>query len=231
MGLAWPQCTGYAVPRYRVVHVSLRSGVEGDAAERTAMSVIDISPLSWEALLCCFLSGIIIGLERQLRGKPVGMRTSTLICIGTYVFIAMGECVATQATDPSRIIGQVVTGIGFLGAGVILARHGAILGVTSASAIWVLAALGVVDRARTPLAGRQARRSNGGDSRRRGPRRAPLRAPPARRSSQPRGTTQAPAGSTMATNPGLGVNQEKGTFYFSHIHFSGAEASGDRVKK
>ena len=108
------------------------------------MSVIDISPLSWEALLCCFLSGTIIGLERQLRGKPVGMRTSALICIGTYVFIAMGECVANQATDPSRIIGQVVTGIGFLGAGVILARHGAIIGVTSASAIWVLAALGVV---------------------------------------------------------------------------------------
>jgi len=108
------------------------------------MRVIDISPLSWEALLCCFLSGIIIGLERQLRGKPVGMRTSVLICMGTYVFIAMGKCVANQATDPSRIIGQVVTGIGFLGAGVILARHGAILGVTSASAIWVLAAIGVV---------------------------------------------------------------------------------------
>jgi putative Mg2+ transporter-C (MgtC) family protein len=108
------------------------------------MSVIDVSPLSWEALLCCFLSGTIVGLERQLRGKPVGMRTSALICIGTYVFIAMGLSVANQATDPSRIIGQVVTGIGFLGAGVILARHGAIIGVTSASAIWVLAALGVV---------------------------------------------------------------------------------------
>jgi putative Mg2+ transporter-C (MgtC) family protein len=108
------------------------------------MSITDIRPLTWEALLCCFLSGIIIGLERQLRGKPVGMRTSALICIGTYVFIAMGQSVANQATDPSRIIGQVVTGIGFLGAGVILARHGAILGVTSASAIWVLAALGVV---------------------------------------------------------------------------------------
>ena len=108
------------------------------------MSVIDISPLSWEALLCCFLSGIIIGLERQLRGKPVGMRTSALICIGTYVFIAMGASVANQVTDPSRVIGQVITGIGFLGAGVILARHGDVIGVTSASAIWVLAALGVV---------------------------------------------------------------------------------------
>ena len=107
------------------------------------MSVLDIRPLTWEALLCCFLSGVIVGVERQLRGKPVGMRTSALICIGTYIFIAMTRHVATEGTDPSRIIGQVVTGIGFLGAGVILARHGAVVGVTSASAIWVLAAIGV----------------------------------------------------------------------------------------
>ncbi len=107
------------------------------------MNVFDISPLSWEALLCCFLSGVIIGLERQLRGKPVGVRTSALICTGTYVFIAMTQSISTGATDPSRIIGQVVTGIGFLGAGVILTRQGAVVGVTSASAIWVLAAIGV----------------------------------------------------------------------------------------
>jgi len=107
------------------------------------MGVIDISPLTWEALLCCFLSGAVVGLERQLRGKPVGIRTSTLICAGTYVFIAMTRHIATDASDPSRIIGQVVTGIGFLGAGVILTRQGAVVGVTSASAIWVLAAIGV----------------------------------------------------------------------------------------
>lgn len=64
--------------------------------------------------------------------------------MGTYVFVAMMRCVSNQITDPSRIIGQVVTGIGFLGAGVILARHGAVIGVTSASAIWLLAAIGVV---------------------------------------------------------------------------------------
>ncbi len=107
------------------------------------MSAIDISPLTWQALLCCFLSGAVIGMERQLRGKPVGIRTSTLICAGTYVFIAMTRHIATDASDPSRIIGQVVTGIGFLGAGVILTRQGVVVGVTSASAIWVLAAIGV----------------------------------------------------------------------------------------
>jgi putative Mg2+ transporter-C (MgtC) family protein len=108
------------------------------------MNVLDINPLTWEGLLCCFLSGLIIGLERQLRGKPVGMRTSALICIGTYVFVAIAIHVSNTVTDPSRIIGQVVTGIGFLGAGVILARQGAIVGVTSAAAVWVLAAIGVV---------------------------------------------------------------------------------------
>jgi putative Mg2+ transporter-C (MgtC) family protein len=108
------------------------------------MSLIDVSPLTWDGLLCCFLSGLIVGLERQLRGKPVGMRTSALICIGTYVFVAITRHVANNVTDPSRIIGQVVTGIGFLGAGVILARQGAIVGVTSAASVWVLAAIGVV---------------------------------------------------------------------------------------
>jgi putative Mg2+ transporter-C (MgtC) family protein len=91
------------------------------------MSVVDVQPLTWEALLCCFLSGIVVGLERQLRGKPMGMRTSALICIGTYIFIAMARHVSNSVTDPSRAIGQVVTGIGFLGAGVILARRGAII--------------------------------------------------------------------------------------------------------
>jgi putative Mg2+ transporter-C (MgtC) family protein len=106
--------------------------------------IVDVRPLSWDALLCCFLSGVIVGLERQLRGKPVGMRTSALICIGTYIFIAITRHIANDITDPSRIIGQVITGIGFLGAGVILARQGMVVGVTSASAIWVLAAIGVV---------------------------------------------------------------------------------------
>jgi len=108
------------------------------------MRLISVRPLTWEALLCCFLAGVIIGLERQLRGKPMGMRTSALICIGTYIFVAMSQQVGNAATDPSRVIGQVITGIGFLGAGVILARGGAVVGVTSASDIWILAAIGVV---------------------------------------------------------------------------------------
>src|SRR5690606_29439051 len=89
------------------------------------------------------LCGCIVGFERQLRGKPVGIRTSALITLGTYIFIAASIHVQTDATDPSRIIGQVITGIGFLGAGVMLARDRVILGVTSAATIWALAAVGV----------------------------------------------------------------------------------------
>ena len=108
------------------------------------MNLLSVSPLEWEALLCCFLSAFVIGLERQLLGKPVGIRTSALICIGTYIFVAITRQIFDSSTDPSRIVGQVVTGIGFLGAGVMLARNGTVVGVTSAASIWILAAIGVV---------------------------------------------------------------------------------------
>ncbi len=103
-----------------------------------------IAPLNWYGLITTFICGGIVGLERQLCGKPAGIRTSTLICMGTYVFVVVGSSMAGEMGDPSRVIGQVVTGIGFLGAGVILTREGAVLGVTSAATIWVLAAIGVL---------------------------------------------------------------------------------------
>lgn len=102
-----------------------------------------IAPFDWASVGTCLLCGTIIGIERQLRGKPVGIRTSALIVLGTYIYIAASMVVATNMTDPSRIIGQVITGIGFLGAGVMLARDGFVLGVTSAATIWALSAVGV----------------------------------------------------------------------------------------
>ncbi len=88
------------------------------------------------------LCGGIVGLERQLRGKAIGIRTSILICLATQVFVRLGVTLDGAGTDPTRVIGQVVTGVGFLGAGVILARGGAIHGVTSAAVVWMLAAIG-----------------------------------------------------------------------------------------
>lgn len=105
--------------------------------------LLDITPYHWHAIGAAMFCGAIIGLERQLRGKPVGIRTSCLIIMGTYLFLATAFMLE-GTVDPSRVVGQVITGIGFLGAGVMLARDGAVVGVTSAATIWVLAALGVM---------------------------------------------------------------------------------------
>lgn len=103
-----------------------------------------IAPFSWVGIATALSCGTLIGLERQLRGKPVGIRTSSLIVLGTYIFVTSGMVVSGDSSDPTRIIGQVVVGVGFLGAGVMMTREGVILGVTSAATIWTLAALGVV---------------------------------------------------------------------------------------
>lgn len=96
----------------------------------------------WLHLGTALLCGGAIGLERQSRGKVAGVRTSILICVGTSLFVALGATMSSDRVDPSRVVGQVVTGVGFLGAGVILAREGRILGVTTAAVIWILAAIG-----------------------------------------------------------------------------------------
>lgn len=104
----------------------------------------DIAPLGWENILVCLVCGTLVGLERQLRGKPVGIRTSSLIVLGTYCFLAIGAAVSPQGADQARVLGQLITGVGFLGAGVMMTRDGQVLGVTSAAAIWMLAALGAL---------------------------------------------------------------------------------------
>ena len=90
------------------------------------------------------VSGGLIGWERQTLGKPVGIRTAILVCLGTYVFVTVGALVTEQVSDPSRVLGQVVTGIGFLGAGVMMSKEGTVVGVTSAAVIWIIAAIGVL---------------------------------------------------------------------------------------
>ena len=104
----------------------------------------DITPYRWHSILIAIICGSMIGCERQVRGKPVGIRTASLITLGTYLFMATSSTFAEGSYDPSRVMGQIITGVGFLGAGVIMARDGAILGVTSAATIWVLAAVGIM---------------------------------------------------------------------------------------
>ena len=90
-------------------------------------------------ILLSFVFGAVIGLERQLKGKVVGVRTTSLICTGTMLFIYLGT---TLDGDKARVLGQVITGIGFLGAGSILAKEGKVSGLTSASVVWSVAAIG-----------------------------------------------------------------------------------------
>lgn len=95
----------------------------------------------WLRIVFSLLCGFVIGIERQVRGKPVGIRTSILICMGTMLFVYLGETVQ-DGKEIARVLGQVVTGVGFLGAGVIMTKEGLISGVTSASVVWLLAGLG-----------------------------------------------------------------------------------------
>ena len=94
----------------------------------------------WAKILVSVLCGGIIGFERQIRGKPAGIRTSILICLGTQIFVSHGTSLASG--DQYRVLAQVVTGIGFLGAGLMISQEGTVRGVTSAAVIWVLAAIG-----------------------------------------------------------------------------------------
>lgn len=105
---------------------------------------LDLGPFSWLALLCCAVNGILVGAERQTRGKPVGIRTSILVISGTYLFMSMAVSLSPNTLDQARVLGQIITGVGFLGAGVMMTLDGKIHGVTSAAVIWVLAAIGMM---------------------------------------------------------------------------------------
>ncbi|WP_394249797.1 MgtC/SapB family protein [Vibrio profundi] len=105
---------------------------------------LNIDPFSWPALMACALNGVLIGVERQTRGKPVGIRTSILIISGTYLFMTMAISLSPNTLDQARVLGQIITGVGFLGAGVMMTLNGKIHGVTSAAIIWMLAALGMM---------------------------------------------------------------------------------------
>jgi putative Mg2+ transporter-C (MgtC) family protein len=93
-------------------------------------------------LLAAALGGAI-GLEREYRHKPAGLRTNMLIALGSALFSVMSIDLGAAAGSPDRIAAQVVTGIGFLGAGAILRSGENVHGLTTAATIWVNAAIGM----------------------------------------------------------------------------------------
>lgn len=93
-------------------------------------------------LLCALLSGLLIGIEREWHKKPAGIRTNTLVATGAGLFVLLALEITPVTGDPTRIIGQVVTGIGFLGAGIIFKEGGDVYGLTTAATVWCSAAIG-----------------------------------------------------------------------------------------
>ncbi|MGN1267939.1 MAG: MgtC/SapB family protein [Candidatus Aphodocola sp.] len=93
-------------------------------------------------LLICFILSILIGLERQLRHRMVGLRTNVLVCIGAFLFVYLSFGI--NVSDQTRIAAQVVSGIGFLGAGVILRDGSKIKGLNTAATLWCVAAIGTL---------------------------------------------------------------------------------------
>ena len=104
-------------------------------------------------LLIAAILGGIIGWERHRRGRPAGLRTHLLVCIGVTLMMLVSEHIFVQyqgykndsilRIDPARIAAQVITGIGFLGAGTIIRSRGSIRGLTTAASLWVVAGIGL----------------------------------------------------------------------------------------
>jgi putative Mg2+ transporter-C (MgtC) family protein len=92
-------------------------------------------------VLVAFIIGAVIGLEREYRSKPAGFKTMILICVGSCVYTILSKDVTFGNTD--RISSNIVTGIGFIGAGVIFKEGISVNGLTTAALIWITAALGM----------------------------------------------------------------------------------------
>ncbi len=102
--------------------------------------------MNWEQIIPLLLAtglGGLIGLERQLHDKPAGLRTNILICLGAAVFTLVSRLMAGEHGEITRIAAQVVTGIGFLGAGAIIREPQGVHGLTTAATIWLVAGIGV----------------------------------------------------------------------------------------
>ncbi len=105
-----------------------------------------VKDVALKLLLSAFL-GALIGLEREVREKPAGLKTNALISCGATLFMIISIYVmqeyGTKTSDPGRIAAQVITGIGFIGAGVILRSRGSIKGLTTAATIWSVTGVGL----------------------------------------------------------------------------------------
>jgi putative Mg2+ transporter-C (MgtC) family protein len=96
------------------------------------------------SVLVAFVCGAIVGFERERGHKPAGLRTQILICVGSAIFTVVSASASMGGREPARIAAQIVTGVGFLGAGSILRERFQITGLTTAATIWTVSAIGIM---------------------------------------------------------------------------------------
>ena len=97
-------------------------------------------------LLCAMLVGALVGVEREYTHRPAGLRTHILVALGACVASIMGQMLVAQyggGSDPARLSAQVITGVGFLGAGTIMKEGVSVKGLTTAASVWAVACLGL----------------------------------------------------------------------------------------
>ena len=111
-----------------------------------------MEPGIWEIclrLLCAMAVGMVIGTEREYTNRPAGMRTHILVALGACVVAITGQMLFNEyrllgaTPDPARLTAQVITGVGFLGAGTIMREGSTVKGLTTAASVWTVACLGV----------------------------------------------------------------------------------------
>ncbi len=120
------------------------------------LTVLDFDSGVWKLvlrLLVALLCGVVVGFERKTRSKEAGIRTHAIVCMAAALFMILSKYAYTDlvdfagirdgGADPSRIASTVVTGIGFLGAGIIIYRRDVMHGLTTAAGIWATAAIGM----------------------------------------------------------------------------------------
>ena len=102
--------------------------------------------IEWNFILRLFIAGILgglIGFEREFRAKEAGLRTHFIVALGSALFMLISQYAFTGRFDAARVAAQVVSGIGFIGAGVIIFQKNVVRGVTTAAGLWVAAAIGL----------------------------------------------------------------------------------------
>ena len=102
--------------------------------------------IDWDLILRLFLGGMmggLIGLEREFRAKEAGLRTHFIVALGSALFMIISQYAFSGRFDAARVAAQVVSGIGFIGAGVIIFQKNMVRGVTTAAGLWVAAAIGL----------------------------------------------------------------------------------------